>query len=221
MTSSHKDLPARFVDCPICSQIDALETAFSKYGWPDHDLDMAAAVHQLIPAETLDTRTENHHLRVCPRCGTYYRYDITYEYLVNGSEDTTTLLRLAPADARRLLSDAEYALRMQQVALDLQHPDPRLRRFAGACLVSHHLHQADCPSAHTFLLAADSEAAKGAVVYLMNLVDNYAELLFFRQVDGLDRVLAEAAQTLKKEPENTPRHDLGILVGYLRGQLFP
>ena len=213
--------PASFLDCPVCSQIDAVESSFSKYGWPDDDQSMSSAVNQLIPAEELTSSNENHHLQRCSLCGTFYRYDFSYEYLVNGSEDSATLLRLAPADARRYISDDDYDRRMQAVPAYLQYPDARLQRFGGACLVAHHLRNADLSAIQDFLLQAEPEAGKGAVVYLLNLIDNYSDLQTLREMAGLEPVLTHVIAELQMAPQESPRYDLGKVVGYLYKHLFP
>lgn len=82
-------------DCEICSQLREVETSFYKFGWDEMDRPLPAAAARLMPEEPLDGyEAERHHIRRCPLCGRRYQYDWTYEYLVNGSEDTETLTRL-------------------------------------------------------------------------------------------------------------------------------
>ncbi len=39
-------------------------------------------------------------IKRCPECGTCYKWDFDYEYLVNGTEDEINLVRLSDADAK-------------------------------------------------------------------------------------------------------------------------
>lgn len=40
-------------------------------------------------------------LKQCPQCGTYYDWDFTYEFLVNGSEDDIVLTRLSDKEGKK------------------------------------------------------------------------------------------------------------------------
>jgi hypothetical protein len=91
--------------CEICSQLGDVETSFEKWGWEEQTRRLPAAASRLEPVGSLDSYdAERHHIRRCPICGTLYRYDWTYEYLANGSEDEETLTRLTPAQAQAYLS---------------------------------------------------------------------------------------------------------------------
>lgn len=86
--------------CPICSQLKDVQTSFYKYAAPEYDIPLPAAAAQLVVVKDLTLQdVENHHVRCCPQCGTLYRYDVSYEYLVNGSEDEERLERLQAVDA--------------------------------------------------------------------------------------------------------------------------
>lgn len=86
--------------CPICSQLKDVETSFYKYAAPQYDQPLPAAAAQLVMVKDLGLPdAENHHLRRCPHCGALYRYDASYEYHVNGSEDEEVLTRLAEPEA--------------------------------------------------------------------------------------------------------------------------
>nr|WP_044200972.1 hypothetical protein [Oscillochloris trichoides] len=92
-------------DCPICSQLDDEEYAYQKYGWPENDSALPAAVSQLQLVRDLQPHGSRElHLLQCPLCGGYYLYRTDYEYLVNGSEDEQFLTRLSPEQAAGYLS---------------------------------------------------------------------------------------------------------------------
>lgn len=91
--------------CPVCSKLKDVEWSTSKYGWDDYGESFPPEVAQLVPAEELDTEEKRHrHILVCPLCGTYYAYAYSYEYLVDGSEDTRELRRIPAEEARRRLA---------------------------------------------------------------------------------------------------------------------
>ncbi len=84
-----------FLHCEICSQLEDVETSFSKYGWPEMDRPLPPSAARLEVVEALtDYDPENHHIRRCRLCATRYQYDWSYDYLVNGSEDEERLARL-------------------------------------------------------------------------------------------------------------------------------
>lgn len=97
-------------------------------------------------------------------CGTFYRYDWTYEYLVNGSEDDETLARLTPTEARQLLSDEEYAERISALRGDLNAVDKRTRRYAARALTDHHLAWGEQEEVEGLLAHPDPEIAAAAQI---------------------------------------------------------
>jgi hypothetical protein len=150
-------------DCAICSRLADVETSFSKYGWEEMTRALPAEAWQLEPAEPIDTeRAQNHHIKRCPICGTLYRYDWSYEYLVNGSEDEEALARLAPSEARRFFSDADYETRMKAMAGWLDHPCAQTRRFAARCLAIHYRAQGERAQIDRLLTSSDTAIAEGA-----------------------------------------------------------
>ncbi len=92
--------PRNPASCAICSQINEVESAGQKYGWPENDTFLPPASASLVEVRELtpvDSRTL--HLWQCPCCGTCYLYKTDYEYLVNGTEDSQSLIRLTPEQA--------------------------------------------------------------------------------------------------------------------------
>ena len=161
-------------DCEICSQLSEVETSFYKYGWDDQTAALPSTAARLEPAEAVDTYdAERHHVKRCPTCGTYYSYDQSYEYLVNGSEDEEKLTRLTPDQARRFLDDETYAFLMAQMTANLTHADAATRRYAGQCWVSYHLERGEIDGMAHYLKHADADVAKGALFFLWRLLDDW------------------------------------------------
>lgn len=89
--------------CEICAQLDDEERGYQKYGWPENDVDLPAAVGRLeVVRELSEGGSRERTLMRCPVCGTRYLYTTDYEYLTNGTEDEQTLRRLADAEADAL-----------------------------------------------------------------------------------------------------------------------
>ncbi len=121
--------------CEICSQLKDMESSFYKYAWEDMDRPLPAAASRLVLAEDIaGYDQEHHHVKRCPICGTFYQYDFTYEYLVNGSEDEETLTRLTPDQAKKYLSDDQYTFLMEELARSLREADPITQAYAARCL---------------------------------------------------------------------------------------
>ncbi len=91
--------------CRICKNLKDIETSFVKFGWDEGNIYLPDAAKELVPAKDIGTPgSENHHVKQCPLCGRLYRYDMTHDYYINGSEDEETLRRLTPEEARLFLS---------------------------------------------------------------------------------------------------------------------
>ena len=94
------DQPHTSVTCTICSTLADQEFASQKFGWEENDTYLPAAALKLNAVRKLrpfDSRELE--LQQCPECGTCYLLKTDYEYLVNGSEDWQSLIRLNPAEA--------------------------------------------------------------------------------------------------------------------------
>jgi hypothetical protein len=158
-------------DCEICSRLGEVETSFSKYGWDDMTRSLPPEAARLTPAEDTSTyQGERHHVRRCPLCGTFYRYDQTYEYLVNGSEDEEVLVRLTPDEARNHLTDQQYASLIAWMHVALEHPHSLMRSYAGKCLASHYLALPELGALASLLLHGDQDAVRGALAWLARKV---------------------------------------------------
>jgi len=171
------DIPIN--QCEICRQLAEIETSFSKYGWDDMTQSLPAAAHRLKtvrPSANYDE--ERSHVEQCPICGIYYHYSKWYDYYVNGSEDEEKLVRLTPSEVRQYIDDERYEVLIGKSRSGLTDPDPLVRRYAGKCMASHHLHRRELEAAGQYAAHADPEVAQGA-------------LLFFRQLASERIILAE------------------------------
>ena len=90
------------VDCPVCGSLGASESAFSKYGWPADDVPMAPAAASLVTIAGSRGGGRGEELQQCPACGRFFHWMLSYEFLVNGSEDEETLTRIDAAAAEEL-----------------------------------------------------------------------------------------------------------------------
>lgn len=125
--------------CPICSSLKDVETSFYKFEAPQYDTPLPAAAAQLVGVQDLSLPdAENHHVRRCPNCGALYRYDVSYEYHVNGSEDEEQLTRLSPQEV------AAY-VRAQALRLEEMHQTVLLYRQGAGSLVDYIDHGSPTP----------------------------------------------------------------------------
>ena len=93
--------------CIICSQLADHESASQKYGWEENDTSLPSAANELKVVRDLKPGSARIlQLRQCPLCGTYYRYETDYEYLVNGTEDEQSLTRLGAEEAKECLDQS-------------------------------------------------------------------------------------------------------------------
>lgn len=90
---------------------------------PEQDRPLPEAAQQLTVLPVIDPAAdpEKAHLRRCPRCGTFYRYLQSHEYLINGTEDMEELSRLSPSQAAAFcLEQAILLERLRSEIDDLQ-----------------------------------------------------------------------------------------------------
>ncbi len=96
--------PEKITGCSICSRLGEREQSFIKYGWDEGSFTLPEAAGKLIAAEPVITsERENHHIKRCPECGCFYRYDSCHEYFINGTEDEETLERLTDDQALEII----------------------------------------------------------------------------------------------------------------------
>lgn len=160
------------VDCELCRQLGDVDRSFVKHGWPDSTA-LEPAASQLEFVEGVPGRdSQNHHFRRCSHCGMYYRYDWSYEFLVNGSEDSEELRRLTPTQARRFLSDDEYAARQAEQVAAIAHADEATRRFAARSVFDECVARADWGTAAELLGHADPLIVGAALSQLDYLLES-------------------------------------------------
>jgi uncharacterized C2H2 Zn-finger protein len=90
------------VDCPVCGSLSESDYAFSKYGWPAHDIALEPAASSLITIAGSRGGGRGEELQQCPGCGRFFHWKQSYEFLVNGSRDEETLTRIDAAAAQEL-----------------------------------------------------------------------------------------------------------------------
>lgn len=158
-------------DCEICSRLNDYECAFEKHADPSATRDWPPEGNRLVPVPEGPGAPTNHGFRCCPVCGMFYAWDYTYEYLANGSEDEWTLTRLTPGEARKFLSDAEYAALMVRHQALASSPEVKNRHYAAQCLTVDGVLRASAEPALGFLRSGDEALRKGTLAAARRLVD--------------------------------------------------
>jgi len=165
--------PILISHCSICSRLGEIETSFSKYGSDDPDRLLPPEASRLVPLSPPDSYdAERHHVRRCPECGTFYRYDQSYEYLVNGSEDEEELRRLTPTEVRDRMSDSDYDHLIAFLESHRDTPHPLDRHFVAKCLTAHYLDTSNVEGITTLLRDTRIDIVKGTLFFLRWLVVN-------------------------------------------------
>ncbi len=91
-------------ECPICTKLPHYCHAMQKYDREEQDTFLPAEAGKLKRIkDTAPGKTRSPELDQCPCCGTYYLYEIEYEYLATGSEDEQKLTRLTDEEAAKYL----------------------------------------------------------------------------------------------------------------------
>jgi hypothetical protein len=91
--------------CSICKHLSDREYASQKFGWEENDTSLPAAAGNLVVI--LDVQPDSQRAKQlwqCPECSTYFLYETTYEFLVNGSEDEQSLTRIPGEVAQKILN---------------------------------------------------------------------------------------------------------------------
>ncbi|MBW8012109.1 MAG: hypothetical protein FVQ83_12860 [Chloroflexi bacterium] len=94
----------RHLKCSICKNIPERVEAFWKGGeLLGGELPRAEQKLEVVGAPFFNDRMSQGHncLKQCPKCGTYYDWDFSYEFLVNGTEDEVVLTRLSDKDGEK------------------------------------------------------------------------------------------------------------------------
>lgn len=94
-------------ECMTCGNIKNIENAFQKFGWENDNTYLPASVLRLeIVRGRVASRSRQ--IRKCPECGTYYLYENSYEFFVNGAEDEQSIKRLTDAEAKKYLKQKDW-----------------------------------------------------------------------------------------------------------------
>src|SRR5262249_15335076 len=128
----------------------------------------------------------------CPICGTFYQfrfyqYRFDNELVIGGDEDEEILTRLTFTQAKSSLTASEYGAIMRWMPSNLSHPDPRTRRFAAKCLVSHHLERGDAIAMLPYIKNTDPDIVFGALDFLFDACDQPENMPVIRKL--IDRFL--------------------------------
>ena len=94
--SLDKNIENTYSTCRICSQLAPLEHAFQSMAREEENTYLPAASNDLVLIKNISSSEK---LQQCPECGTYYRYQSIYEFLVYGSEEEQDLKRLSIEEA--------------------------------------------------------------------------------------------------------------------------
>jgi hypothetical protein len=77
---------------------------------------------EIVGAPYFDDSTSgsNQCIKRCPECGTAYRWSNEYEYLVNGSEDDTNLIRMDPEEGGKAVADTIHSAAVQRKVFQVE-----------------------------------------------------------------------------------------------------
>jgi len=78
-----------------CARCRALPPTAYAFYCGDTSEPLPVAAYEIIGEDARSSGSRVHVTVACPTCGTRYRYDTDYEYLVGGTEDEEHLTRLA------------------------------------------------------------------------------------------------------------------------------
>ncbi len=96
--------PPKEQKCSSCGDLAGFHRAMQKHGREHEDTHLPPQAANLVTVKDIypgKTRTPS--LERCPGCGSYFLYEVTYEYLATGSEDEQMLTRLTPEEAAKYL----------------------------------------------------------------------------------------------------------------------
>lgn len=109
--------------CSICSSIPDASSELVKGGESDGPgLPTASLKLEIVGAPYFDDSTSgsNRCFKRCPECGSMFRWENEYEYLVNGSEDDTSLIRLELEDGKKALADTLHEVAVRRKVFQVE-----------------------------------------------------------------------------------------------------
>jgi hypothetical protein len=189
-------------DCPICRNLSDSETSFSKYGWPESDISMhGESAHLVNIDKDRPDYNDRHHLLQCPVCGTFYFYDYTYEYLVNGSEDEETINRLTPTQVQHRLTQEVYEQHIRFMHSEIAKTDVQTKTYAAKCLTDHYISIGDYETLNPLLQYDDVSVVRGVLLCIYRLLNEKAsaELLAYlsKQILVLNKIILMGDDNIK------------------------
>ena len=153
-------------ECEICSRLDDVNYASSKYG-SDESTSLPASSARLANAQEDPGGDRRSFVKKCPNCGVFYLYETDYEYLAGGSEDSETLTRLTATEARNLMAPELLESLIEGLRGDLEAPQPMDRRYAGMSLAGYAIDNQDLNGLSEILGNRDEEVVRGALTGLL------------------------------------------------------
>ena len=88
--------------CSTCGALGDLEYGFYKFGFEEDDAPMPQAVTDLVEVVSNVSGGRGHTLYRCPACGAHFHYELDYEFIVPGTEDSEILRRISDEEASLL-----------------------------------------------------------------------------------------------------------------------
>ncbi|MFQ5611649.1 MAG: hypothetical protein ACE5H9_05905 [Anaerolineae bacterium] len=124
----------RHQTCSICRTLPDRAEASWHAGEPmGGHMPRAESRLEVVGAPFFDDRESYSHscLKQCPKCGTYYDWDFSYEFLVAGSEDEIVLTRLSDEEGQRRAEAVFEAIRADAEKFRAEAP-PHLDTLLGS-----------------------------------------------------------------------------------------
>ncbi|MCJ7738676.1 MAG: hypothetical protein MUQ10_15420 [Anaerolineae bacterium] len=112
------------MSCSVCQSIpNRAQASWKGGGLLGEALPRAASILKVVGEPFFNDRDSYSHscLKQCPKCGTYYDWEFTYEFLVNGTEDDIVLTRL---------SDEEGKERAKEISATIEVANDKFRSEA-------------------------------------------------------------------------------------------
>lgn len=153
-----------FSSCEICSHLADEDCAMQKYGASEDDSFLSPYSEKLEWLEPPPHDSRFIALKRCPVCETYYRYELDYEYLVNGSEDEETLTRLTPTEARKHLTKKKYEQLIENLEKELTSPLEAQRYYAAKSMATHYKAMKQTEKLNSLLDSKDEVVQRGAAI---------------------------------------------------------
>jgi len=130
-----------FFDCPLCSQIQDTELALAKVGSDSENTYLPLEIKKLQRFKRNEQDVaDSPKVLQCPHCYTFYLYQSSYEYLINGSEVEESLKRLTPTESVEYILPVEYEARIRYFHSYLTDPDERKKSYSLCCMCFHYLY---------------------------------------------------------------------------------